>query len=266
MRPKVMGMKTDFYVYVHKRKTDGVVFYVGKGRAGRAYSGASRNRFWHNVVNKHGVDVEIIEDCLLEVEAFSIEMDLIAKYRADGIVLVNQTDGGEGVSGFQHSSEFKAAASERNKGNKYNLGRKLTEEHKLKISLSSRQISEETKSAISLKLKSVAKSEETKARMSAAQKGRIVSAETRAKMRAAKLGRKLSLDAVAKLRSRVVSKETREKIGLTSTGRYHTPETCAKIKANHWRKKTKEQQAAVAAACSFNQENAVATGTNFKGA
>ena len=39
-------MKNDFYVYIHKRQSDGIVFYVGKGRGKRAYYFHERNDHW----------------------------------------------------------------------------------------------------------------------------------------------------------------------------------------------------------------------------
>ncbi|RAZ47421.1 hypothetical protein DP175_03995 [Polynucleobacter paneuropaeus] len=51
----------DFYTYAHK-KPDGSIFYIGQGstKYKRAYSTKGRNKHWHNVVNKHGYEVEIL--------------------------------------------------------------------------------------------------------------------------------------------------------------------------------------------------------------
>ena len=87
----------DFYVYIHKKKTTGEVFYVGKGRKFRAYQRHSRSRFWHSVVNHHGFDVEIVLRDVSESEAYLKEIELIALYgrRDKGLgPLVNLTDGG----------------------------------------------------------------------------------------------------------------------------------------------------------------------------
>lgn len=85
----------DFYVYVH-RTLSGQVFYVGKGCGQRAWSN-SRNDYWHRVVKKHGLLVEIIAPGLQEWYAFELELELIAKYGREN--LCNLTDGGEGASG-----------------------------------------------------------------------------------------------------------------------------------------------------------------------
>lgn len=44
----------DFYVYVHKKKTNGEVFYVGKGSGKRAWSAFGRNSLWKRTADKYG--------------------------------------------------------------------------------------------------------------------------------------------------------------------------------------------------------------------
>lgn len=97
----------DFYVYVHLRETDGLVFYVGKGHRDRAWSVRRRNKHWHSVAKKHGLKVEILQDGLQEWYAFELEMDLIATYGREN--LCNMTDGGEGTSGFTHCEKALSA-------------------------------------------------------------------------------------------------------------------------------------------------------------
>ena len=68
---KMSDVKPDkFYVYLHRRCTDNVVFYVGKGVAGRAWQKSGRNGYWKNVFDKHGANVEIVEDGLNEKDAY----------------------------------------------------------------------------------------------------------------------------------------------------------------------------------------------------
>jgi hypothetical protein len=98
-----------FYVYVHRRDTDGRVFYVGKGKAKRAWASQGRSNYWHRIVAKHGLIVEIVQDHLQECYAFELEKDLIAYYGREN--LCNLTDGGEGPSGFLKSAETKRKIS-----------------------------------------------------------------------------------------------------------------------------------------------------------
>lgn len=81
-----------YYVYVHIRLDNNEIFYVGKGRNNRAFSTLSRNKYWHNVVNKYGYRVEILESNLSEFEAFEKEKDLIKSINPT----TNLTSGGEG--------------------------------------------------------------------------------------------------------------------------------------------------------------------------
>lgn len=105
----------DFYVYLHSRKTDGKIFYVGKGRGKRAFEkNGRRNFYWNRVVEKHGYTVEIYLDGLQEWYAFELEKELIAYYGRDK--LTNGTDGGDGTSGHIVSEEMRKISSARFSG------------------------------------------------------------------------------------------------------------------------------------------------------
>lgn len=101
-----------FYTYGHYTES-GRLFYIGKGKGARAYCKTSRNKYWHNVVKKHGLKVEIFSRWESEKEALSHEMFLIKCFRDDlNVVLCNMTDGGEGSSGHVMSEEAKSKISE----------------------------------------------------------------------------------------------------------------------------------------------------------
>lgn len=100
-----------FYVYLHKRPTDGSPFYVGKGKGNRAWVSKSRNQHWRNVVNKHGsFVVEIIKENLTEQEAFDFEAETIKSIGIEN--LTNQTLGGISTTGMVHSEETRRLQSE----------------------------------------------------------------------------------------------------------------------------------------------------------
>lgn len=85
-------------VYLHRRKSDGIVFYVGMGEPGRPYDTDGRNRKWYRTAIKHGYTVEIVRDGLTDEEACTLEIELIASYR-DGEHsrhLANIQSGGKG--------------------------------------------------------------------------------------------------------------------------------------------------------------------------
>jgi hypothetical protein len=96
-------MANDYYVYVHRRKTDGRVFYVGKGKGNRANSRSGRSAYWKNIVAKHGLLIELVQYGMLEADAFILERELIASYGRG--TLCNLTDGGDGASGSIKSPE-----------------------------------------------------------------------------------------------------------------------------------------------------------------
>lgn len=104
----------NFYVYLHRRETDNVVFYVGKGIGRRAYYFSERNDHWTKTFKKHGCKVEIFAKGLTEKQAFDIESEQIKIHRSKK--LCNKTDGGEGVSGYRFTEEQKKRMSESHKG------------------------------------------------------------------------------------------------------------------------------------------------------
>lgn len=98
-------MRTDYFVYLHRRATTGKVFYVGKGTRYRYASKWNRSQHWHNIVNKHGYTIEIVQAGMQEWWAFEMERELILKYQDHE--LCNRTDGGEGTSGYRLTDEQK---------------------------------------------------------------------------------------------------------------------------------------------------------------
>lgn len=80
----------DFYVYVHRRKDDGVIFYVGKGRRKRLTCSTNRSISWNKVVeNAGGFVAEKYLENLSEEDALLLELSLI-KSPPINWVLVNK--------------------------------------------------------------------------------------------------------------------------------------------------------------------------------
>lgn len=135
-------------VYQHRRLDTNEIFYVGicddNYEEIRPYSHFNRNKFWHNVVNKAGYIVEITHKNICWEEACSIEKYLICFYGRKNLktgILVNLTDGGEGVINLIHTEETR---------------------EKMSKAKSSRIISDETRQRMSLALKGKPKSEQHK--------------------------------------------------------------------------------------------------------
>jgi hypothetical protein len=167
-----------FYVYEHLRADTGAVFYVGKGQGRRAHvsSPHHRNQHWMRVFAKAGgFVVNIVAEKLDEELAFLVECERIDQARRTGIALCNQTDGGEGVSGWVKSLEW------REKIGSAHRGKILTAETKEKIS----------KAVLAAGYRH---SEETRRRMSMAQightrnRGRVQSLEERYRRAASLIG------------------------------------------------------------------------------
>jgi hypothetical protein len=142
-------MKQDFYVYEHRRKDSGMVFYVGKGCGQRAKNLHNRGRYWNNVAKAAG-GIRITYPVLGVDEEMALlaEMELIDAYRRMGVRITNITDGGEGTTGWVPTEEVKRKIGEANKntpkasGERHGMyGKKHSEESlaKMRESQSSRE-------------------------------------------------------------------------------------------------------------------------------
>ena len=152
-------MDNRFYIYAYIRLDRNNYFYIGKGTGNRCYEHhTGRNKHFKNIINSIDYKIEILYDNLTENEALELEVktihDLVFNegysIEINGYNtknenhLVNQTWGGEGVSGYTHTEEERKKCSlfgEKNGmyGKKGELsphyGKMYTEEHKEKIRL-----------------------------------------------------------------------------------------------------------------------------------
>lgn len=98
-------MEKKFYVYVHRRKSDGRVFYVGKGSGKRFKDFNSRSEEWKKEFKKHGCNPEVFLRFEREVCALNFEICLISYIGLEN--LVNLTRGGNGVVMPKKSTRMK---------------------------------------------------------------------------------------------------------------------------------------------------------------
>jgi hypothetical protein len=155
-------MKNNKVVYLHKKKTDESVFYVGMGNLKRAYC-KQRPEWWNRVVNKYGYIIEIYKDGLTQEQAFELEIELIDRYGRIDLKngqLINQTKGGIAIEGVSCSILKKKSKS----------------------------------------LKSVIRTDEWKNKISLSHKGKIKSKEHRENIAKARTGTKIPEYVKAKMR------------------------------------------------------------------
>lgn len=128
---------TLFYTYVW-RDAAGLPFYVGKGRGRRAYNAIERSDEFLAIHAQGGCSVEIVDEFILESQALALEVELIEKYgrREFGGLLVNKTDGGEGVSGVIYTQAAIERMVAAKRGNTLRLGKPHNAETRAKISAS----------------------------------------------------------------------------------------------------------------------------------
>ena len=100
--------KNIFYVYIHQKLTDGKCFYVGKGTGNRYITPQSRNRYWHDIVNKHGFIPKIIINNISEEKAFELESTISRQIGYSNLCNIRKE---KGWGGYSHSIESKKKTS-----------------------------------------------------------------------------------------------------------------------------------------------------------
>jgi hypothetical protein len=131
-------------VYLHKRNDTNEVFYVGIGKTDkRAFSKHSRNKYWKHIVEKVGYTIDILVSQTPWEDACKLEKLLIEKYgRRDlGLgLLVNMTDGGEGINNPSEETKEKLRKANIGENNPmfgkkpHNLGKPHSDDARKKMS------------------------------------------------------------------------------------------------------------------------------------
>lgn len=70
------------FVYIHRRKDNNQIFYIGKGSNSRHKSSNGRSAEWNKVVNNAGGFIaEVVLDFMTESQALDLEIELISYYK-----------------------------------------------------------------------------------------------------------------------------------------------------------------------------------------
>lgn len=204
------------FVYLHKRKDNNDIFYVGiSNNKNRAFEKKKnrRNTYWYNFIQKHEFYVDFTHKDVCWEEACVIEKYLIMFYREYSNSLCNITDGGEGTIGYKVSEDLKLKYKKLYTGKKRTQeviqkmkkpkknntnslkGIKWSEQRKIAHSISMKGVkrpplSEEARKKISEKRKGIVFTKEHKANIAKARTGKFLYDETKQKMRESHLGKK----------------------------------------------------------------------------
>jgi group I intron endonuclease len=208
-----------FYVYLWRNNVNGKC-YVGKGSARRKdeHLKPSANSLLSRAFRKYGVESFTCKVLCADMEeslAFDIERSTVTHLQCKVPNGYNLTDGGEGLSGYRHTPEQRAALSASRKG------KPISAEHKANISKGG---------------KGKVLSAETRAKLSAAKTGTKFTAEHCENIRKSKLGLVASAETKAKMSAAHkarggISPEHRKKMIDAKIGMKYTPEHCAAISA-----------------------------------
>lgn len=156
-------MKNIFYVYEYVRN-DGSPYYIGKGCGRRAF--VKHNRGMPNDISK----IRFVKTNLLESEALELEKLLISKYGRKDLgtgILINMTDGGEGISNPSPQTREKMAKAKRNESKETKEKRSLAAKNRKREPLSN-----ETKQKISIANKGKKRSTDQKKNISVSKIGK----------------------------------------------------------------------------------------------
>lgn len=79
-------------VYLHRRKDNGQVMYVGVGNDERPFTTQSRTKIWEKVKKEIGIEIQVVKSNVEEDYGLMLEAHLINKFKDNGY-LVNGSPG-----------------------------------------------------------------------------------------------------------------------------------------------------------------------------
>ena len=106
--------RNNFYVYLHKKKEDDKVFYVGKGIGIRYKKTSGRSSYWNNITLNNEWYSVIIKDNLTEEDSLELESFIIENIGLENLSNKNYFKSNE--DGYVYSLDTKQKMSLAKKG------------------------------------------------------------------------------------------------------------------------------------------------------
>ena len=198
------------YVYRHIRLDKNEPFYIGIGDDNykRPYKKSGKTKYWKHIA-KNGYEVEIIMDGLTWEQACEKEKEFIILYGRKDLgngILVNMTDGGDGVKGKVVTDETKLKISNSVKEwhKTYTPSDKFKEMCSMRMSILNKD-----KDFLDKRAESVRNSQKLKdyyASRKGVPSGYKHTEETKKKMSQAKIGKKMPINYVLKKSKKLIQK------------------------------------------------------------
>jgi len=99
-----LPIEQQYYIYAHYKKNTEHIFYIGLGQKTRAWVSTGENQRtdrWHNIVNKYGYEIKILNSFCSQEDVNMLEPILITEYKLRGQCEANYQSGGNDY-GYMH--------------------------------------------------------------------------------------------------------------------------------------------------------------------
>ena len=230
-------MNTENITLIYALRDNGFVRYMGKtckALEWRLADHLSASRKGEDTHKGRGVRKIISEGRLPTISLLEVavghgdkeEMAWIAYFRSYGIILWNETDGGEGIAGFHHDEQTRIKIGVSNA-----IAHSKPETRKLMCLLQRERMKDPANRA---RISKALQGHPTTEKVRIANRSKILSVESRRKMGSGMRGKKVPLEVIEKRRKAMIghptSVETRRKISDAHKGMHPSDESRMKMR------------------------------------